>query len=296
MFELLLPWVTIIVALAVPLLLFIGRNWIKAWIEKGVQHRFDVRLEEVKAKVRDSETRLKSELSQREGEIASLRNIVLNGSAGRRALLDKRQFDAVEKVWTAVNDLGRLKALSANMAVLNIEAISKQNSNPKIQEFLTMLGKNSPDISEMKDVALNEKPFLPELAWAYFSTIRKILIGNLFLFQVLRTGMENPMHLLNRESIGSSLKATLPERSEWIESHAPEQYYYLLEELEDKLLGELRKVLDGTEADQAAVKQAKLISGALRQADLGPLNLNTVDIESEASDLGILAQPIKSGS
>jgi hypothetical protein len=85
--------------------LFLGRHWLAARIEKGVQHRFDRRLEELRAELRESEERLKSTLRDRENEIALLRNTVLAGSANRQSLLDKRRFEAVERVWTAVNPI-----------------------------------------------------------------------------------------------------------------------------------------------------------------------------------------------
>jgi hypothetical protein len=64
------------------------RNWLVAWISKGVQHRFDVRLEELRAELRKNEERVKSDLRNKEDEISTLRNSVLSGSAGRQALLD----------------------------------------------------------------------------------------------------------------------------------------------------------------------------------------------------------------
>jgi hypothetical protein len=35
---------SICISLGVPVAIFVGRNWLVAWISKGVQHRFDVRL------------------------------------------------------------------------------------------------------------------------------------------------------------------------------------------------------------------------------------------------------------
>jgi hypothetical protein len=59
--------------------LFLGRHWILARIEKGLQHGFDRRLEELRGELRVSEERLKSTLRDRESEITLLRNTVLTG-------------------------------------------------------------------------------------------------------------------------------------------------------------------------------------------------------------------------
>lgn len=64
---------------------------------------------------------------------------------------------------------------------------------------------------------------------------------------------------LNSEPVRKILKAALPHQSEFIEGQEPEAYYFLLEEVEEKLLFELRKILEGREADQAATSRAKEI-------------------------------------
>jgi hypothetical protein len=131
-----LPWISLLISISVPLAIFIGRNWLKARIEKGVQHRFDLKIEGMRADLRESEERLKSALRDSESEIAILRNAVLAGSAGRRALLDKRRFEAVERIWKAVNDMARLKGLSSMMAIMNVKEVAKEVSNPKMQQVL----------------------------------------------------------------------------------------------------------------------------------------------------------------
>jgi hypothetical protein len=263
-----LPWISLFFSVGTPLVIFIGRNWLKARIEKGVQHHFDRQMEEIRADFRASEERLKSNLRDRESELATLRNTVLTGSASRQALLDKRRFEAVEKVWTAVNDMARLKSLSSFMALLNIKEVSKRARDPKMQQFLSMMGSGAPEIDEIKNVARDERPFLPELAWAYYSAYSTILFGNLALFKVLQVGMDEPEKVLTREGTKKILKATLPHQSEWIDSTEPERYYYLLDELEEKLIGELRKILDGAEADQAATERGHSILNTLNMVDL----------------------------
>jgi hypothetical protein len=262
------PWISLAVSAGTPLAIFVGRNWLKARIEKGVQYHFDRQLEEIRAEFRSSEERLKSSLRDRESEIATLRSTVLAGSAGRQALLDKRRFEAVERVWTAVNDMARLKSLSSFMALLNVKEVSKRASDPKIQQFLSMMGSGTPEIGEIKNVARDERPFLPELAWAYYSAYSTILFGNLALYKVLQVGMDEPEKVLTREGTKKILTAVLPHQTQWIDTNEPERYHYLLDELEEKLLGELRKILDGAEADQAATERAHNILNTVNMVDL----------------------------
>jgi uncharacterized protein YfbU (UPF0304 family) len=278
-----IPWISLVFSVGTPLAIFIGRNWLKARIEKGVQHGFDRQMEEMRAEFRKSEERLKSTLRDRESEITTLRNTVLAGSAGRQALLDKRRFEAVERVWTAVNDMAQLKSLSEFMAILNIKYVSKKVDDPKMQRILEVigtatLGTGTPDVGELKEVARDERPFLPDLAWAYFSAYSSILHGNLMLYNALRIGVGGPEAYLTMDSTKKILKAVLPHQTEWIDQNKSERYHNLLDEVEENLLAELRKILDGRESDQATTERARGILNTLNMVDLEQVQKAAADI------------------
>jgi len=245
--------------------LFFGRQWLVARIVKGVQHGFVSRLEAIRAELRASEERLKSTLRDRENEIALLRNTVLAGSASRQSLLDKRRFEAVERVWTTVNNMaGHFRLLSEFMARMNIDEMAKDVGDPRMKKALSMF--SPPDMTKFKNVARDERPFLPELAWAYYSAYSSILFGNLMVFKLLESGV-SPNKMLKKDRSKDVLKAALPHQSTWIDDTPPEMYHFLLEELEDRLLSELRNILDGVQADQAAAQKAKDILKAVSLAD-----------------------------
>ena len=113
----------------------------------------------------------------------------------------------------------------------------------------------------------DERPFVPEIAWAYFSAFTTVLIFNLVRFKVLKVDIENPQRLLKAENVRSILKAALPHQAQFIDGQDVGAYYYLLDEIEGKLLSELRKILDGKDADQAATQRAKEIMSAIKEVD-----------------------------
>jgi hypothetical protein len=263
----LIALLSIVISAGTPIAIFLARNWIKARIEKGVQHHFDVQIEGVRAELRKSEERFKSDLRDKEAEIAGLRNSVLAGSASRQALLDKRRFEAVEKVWAAVNDLAQLKYISSTMAILNFKAVAKRSTDPKMQQFLSVIGAGAPELDKIKNVARDERPFLPELAWAYFNAYTTILYASLALYKVLTIGIDDPDKLLSIDAIQKILKAVLPHHAKWIDESEPGAYHYLLDEIENNILAELRKILEGKDADQAAAVRAKEIMDTVKQVE-----------------------------
>jgi hypothetical protein len=253
--------------------LFVGRNWLKVRIEKGIQYSFENKLEVLRTQLRKNEEVFKADLRNKESEIALLRNSVLSGSISRQSLLDKRRFEAVEKVWTAINDFAQLKGLSAMMAVVDFEAIAKRTGDPKIQMFLDGIGAGPPDvvktkdIGQLKNVARDERPFLPELAWAYFSAYTSILFGSLMRYMVLKSGLAGVADVLTNEPTKKILKAALPHQSSFIDKFEPGAYHHLLDELETLLLAELRKILEGEQADRAAIDKARGIMDVIDKAD-----------------------------
>jgi hypothetical protein len=256
----------------IPSAIWLGRKWLMARVEKGVQHSFDIKIASVKGDLRQAEERLKSDLRNKEAEISLLRTSVLSGHAGRQSLVDKRRFEAVERIWTAVNDLSGHKMLASMVAMLRLENVAKQISDPKMQQFVAMLEKLAPT-KGYKNVARDERPFIPELAWAYFLAYSVTIVSNCAVLLALKAGIVDPP--VDSEALKKILLAALPHRLEFIEKHDPKSYYFLLDELEELLLAELRKILDGTEADQTNAARAKAIMVAVQE-----LNEKSADLES----------------
>jgi hypothetical protein len=125
----------------------------------------------------------------------------------------------------------------------------------------------APDVKRFKNIARDEQPFLPDLAWAYFSAYITIIFGSYMRLQFLKTGVEDPERYVSGEAIRKVLKVALPHQARFIDENEPETYYNLLDEIERSLLGELRKILEGREADQAAALRAKEIMDAVRSVN-----------------------------
>jgi hypothetical protein len=280
----LFDWLSLLsfaISIALPAAGFFARNWIKARIEKGVQHRFDVKIEEVRADLRKNEETLKSELREKEAEITTLRNSVLAGSASRQALLDKRRFEAVEKTWASVNEHGsKLKHISSFVALLKYDEVAKEANEPGMQKLFSVFGAGAPEPSDMPPFALSEQPFVPALVWAYYRCYVYILTMNLTLFRLVKEGVTDPVgstaplsvvadRYFSFENLRSALKAALPHQAKFIDENEPARFHYLLDEIESGLLAELQKVLDGREADQWAASKAREVTDFLKRATVG---------------------------
>lgn len=265
--NILLTWSPTIISFAFLVALFVGRHWLEARIKGNVKHEFDKELAAVTTEIRKSEELFKGAIRAKEEELVALRDRVLGGQANRQSLLDKRRFEAVEKVWTAVNDLASLKPLSTSMAILNFKAVAKDADDPRVQQFLSVIGAAAPNIESLKNVARDERPFLPEIAWAYFAAYTTILYGALARFSALKSRVKEVDKYLSADKARKVLKAALPHQQKFIDDQEPEAYHYLLEEIEDHLLAVLRHILEGKEADKDDAARAKAIMAAVKDAD-----------------------------
>jgi hypothetical protein len=87
-------------------------------------------------------------------------------------------------------------------------------------------------------------------------------------YMVLRIGVPRlAEEFVSTDALKKILKTTLPHCSDWIDENEPERYYELLEQIELRLLMELRKILEGKEADEADATRAKAIMGTVRRAE-----------------------------
>lgn len=255
------PYVFIVVA-------YFGRLWFVERIKRGVQHQFDEKIEELRSTLRTSEEQFKARLQSKESEISSLRTWVLGGAANRQALLDKRRFDAVERVWTTVIDMAPLKHVARIMMSIDFKESVKHAGRPELQKFLDALGGDTADPSKLKpNAARYEQPYLTEPAWAYFLAYKAILIASVSRYIALKVGGPGIDEYMTNEPTKKVLKAALPNAGQFIDENEPELYYLLLDEIEAALLSELRRVLDGKHVDHEGIVRAKAIMAALPKSD-----------------------------
>jgi hypothetical protein len=163
------------------------------------------------------------------------------------------------------------------------EAAKRAPQNANLREFFTVIADPSlVNNFDKEKTAMREQPFLSPLAWAYFSAYQSIVTSAYMEGRMLAEGVEDAGKLLKRHHAKDLLKATLPHQSDFIEKHDPSEYYFLLDELRDCLLAELRKMLEGQDVDRAAIDQAKQIAGAINQIDNDIVDEKVAGLKADA--------------
>lgn len=229
-------------------LLWFGRKSIGTYITKGLEFKFDKELE-----------KLRADLKTKENEITSLRSGALTAMTTRQMALDKRRLEAVDHLWSSLIDLAPAKVVSSFMSVVKFEACAEDAvTDPKMRQVFEDISKGL-DLSKINySCPLKARPYVSSMAWSIFSAYQAIAMQAVIKLQILRTGISSK-NLINNEAVANLVKVALPHQKDYVEKYGDAGYFYLLQELEERLLEELKKMLLGEEADKESLALAAQI-------------------------------------
>ena len=238
-------------------ILFVGtayfsRNAIKIWMERGIQSSFEVKLE-----------KFRSDLRANQEALAALRQGALMGALRRRESLDKRRLEAIDRLWEATVDLGKLKYISKIMESVNFEESAKlAPSDENVRRLFETIGKPF-TLEKLPTIkAATERLYVSDKAWALFNAYQAILYYGLLQIKLLEFGVGGAPKLLNEKHITDLIAASLPHQVSFIEQYGTSSCHYLVEELQESVFRELKRNLDDNHTAEQDISDAAKILAA----------------------------------
>ena len=239
--------------------LYLMRSLITTRLTKSVQNEFDSKLAGLTSHLRSAEESFKADLKRKESEIHSLQSGAIQNRLSRQSAIDKRKLDAIDQLWSAVYDLSWAKASAAQLSVLKWDAISKEVAkNPRFREMFSVLNVDQTKYENASYSAQKARPFITPVAWAYFAAYQAIIMHAVLFMKILQIGVDGHKYLAS-ENLIKLIKTALPHCAGYIDEHGPSASYYLLNQLENSLLEELKYMLDGGANDMMEVARANQI-------------------------------------
>ena len=259
-----LDWIP---ALSVPAILGVVGYWARTLIltrlTRAVSHEYDAKLAALKADLESKQTSFKAELQAKQAQLDSFRSAVLSGITSRQAAVDKRRLEAVDQLWEAVRLLGFAKIAASLISTLKFEAFLKETErNPNAKELVKPFSVPLDKVSELGLVSHKARPYLSSLAWAYYSAYHAILMLAVVQIEMLKNGLNTP-EILNSDHVVKLANAALPGYEAYLAEHGTVGAFYLLDELESKLLAELIRTLKEGGGDIENMDQVSAILGAV---------------------------------
>ncbi len=231
-----------------------GGYFLKALVEKGVQHGFDRQIEQ-----------LKSQIRSKEEDIKSLRTGALANMATHHEELDRRRIKAVENLWAATVFERRFEMITSFMAILSVPAIEKafEAQEDEMKLFLNTIWEASSVeklLQEQRPLADSERLFVPPKAWMAYEALRLISSRAVATVGLLRAGLKSDV-LNKSDDANTIIKSVLPHQSEYLIKYPDAGPYYLKKQLEEVIFVELTTVFSSSESYKKAVEDA---SGILK--------------------------------
>ncbi|WP_162783616.1 hypothetical protein [Devosia naphthalenivorans] len=256
--------------------------WYRGTIERSIQHKFDRQIEDLRASFRREEEHLKAELSAQESALNALRAGALSQLSARRTSLDNRKLEAVEKLWAAVISMGPARAAVEITSRLRMEKLLNPSSMHAEGESVTRMGEmlwKMVGADKLTDGGLPkgdlERPFVSPLTWALFSAYTLAVMYPIAQIMALKSGLDGKS-LNNSEVVLKPIREALPELAGFIDEFGLSGIKVMVDELEKKLLSQMRLDLDGNGHDGQTVERAAKI---LQAADAAAQSLKpTPDI------------------
>ena len=250
-------WTALALLFALPVVIYVLKTWITKTVESSVQLRSDTRLENLRGEIRASEERMRSDLRSKESQIDGIRTSVLSSRGDRILYIQKRRLEAVDNIWISVTKLSRLKLPAMMLSMMKIEAMTNAaGKNNQLRSFLESIAGDD-ILAKLGDAAADrERPFLSELSWALYSAYSSIIGYGIGQVKLMSIGIDKVSEAFDTDKVRGVLKSALADRAEFIDQHGLAAAFHLLDELENKLLKQLKSDLDAPTSDNENVAKS----------------------------------------
>lgn len=229
------------------ILVFVFRNALRTFITKGIETKFDERLES-----------LKSEIRAREHEITILRETVLNRRAYRQNLVDDRRVEAIQNIWSHVCGQKSQQLVGSAMTLLRPEVFERDYIEPSVQQGLRSALKtagidfeNREFQSPVAAFQATDELFVPQSVWSLYEahrTINGLILGGAIAYAL---GVSNTNKYIKVEDSIAKVDSVIPGARQYAEEYGVYSLFNLVDEIDKRLLLQLRSIVQGNELDDA---------------------------------------------
>ena len=250
-------------SLLVGALAWLLKGLIKTRLVASVEHEFNEKIERLRASIKDKQE-----------QIDSVRRTATSVVVNNRQSVDQRRILAIDAVVASVEASKKHLWASSILSRLKVEEVVKQIDQPNMRKFIDGLSPNLEALTSDASVnleAAKAQPYLKISAWAFYKAYTGILSYDYMRLLTLKHGFD-PQIFTTDEKLKEAVLGALPDRDEFVGRYGASAYHYLLDDLESKLMAELRAIVEGREEDALTIRRAQAILDAVHSMEI---NLET---------------------
>lgn len=284
MFDEFIKWLSAVLTSAalLSMIAYLSRSTIAKLIGKSIEHRFDKKLENFKADIRDNEK-----------EFEQIRAFMGSTRRERDSTLQAKRFEAAEILMHSRQFLGQFTMLVEYLKMLNMDEILKNRNDPKITQFIKTLT-DPVDIDEklriygtfdrtMPDLYLSEK------TKKVFETYQSIILNAVMIMKILSMpGLKINPDIFKKDSLKNMIIESAPTAKDGFDEFGDGYAYLWLNYFYDQILKELRNELLGITSMSNDTQAATRLALDSRQAK--------IDLQASLTRNGLSQDLIKKDS
>ncbi|WP_421633346.1 hypothetical protein [Enterobacter ludwigii] len=264
MFDEIIKWLisTLSSTALLGFIIYFSRTTLTKLIGKSIEHRFDKKIENFKAEIRDKEK-----------EFEQIRTFMASTRRERDSTLQTKRFEAAEILMRSRQFLGQFTMLVEYLKLLKMDEILDKRDDPKITQFIKTLT-DPVDIDEKLKVYGTFDRTLPDLYLServkkLFDAYQYIILNAVMIMRVLSIpGLNINPDLFKKDSLRNTVIELAPLAKDGFDQYGDSYAYHWTSYFYEEILKEIRNELLGITSLSKDTEAATKLALDTRQAQI----------------------------
>lgn len=219
---------------------YLLRDTLGQFLAKGVEHRFEKKLETFKAGIRDNEQ-----------ELDQIRSFLASARRDRDSAIQSKRLEAAETLLRARQALAQLSIVVEYMKILNTEEILKDAGDPKIAEFADTLAKPFNIDEKLAQLGTIDRTiprlYLSDRSLKAFDAYQSIVLQAAMMIKLFSLPLSKKSGFINACSLSKMIIELAPSSKEGFDKWGEGYAYYWSTHFHDEILRALRNEVSGAD-------------------------------------------------
>ncbi|MBJ8925427.1 hypothetical protein [Citrobacter sp. FDAARGOS_156] len=220
---------------------YLWRDSFGRFMSKGVEHKFEKRIEAFKAEIRKGEK-----------ELERINDYLISARTGRESVLQSKKIEAAENVLLLRKHLHGLNPAIEYLKMLDIDNLLKNGGEKKVQDFVDATFKNFMPDEKLKVYSELDRNtailYLSDTTIKTFEAYKRIMSYGVAVIKVLEIPFGDKDDLLKHEEIKKAIIDAHDESKNDLDAHGRYRVFYWADFFYEKLLKDLRSEILGEDS------------------------------------------------